>query len=175
MMFRRIRRPVGAHRERILSLVLLPAFFLGTLPQTACICADGHREASCPATSGRILAARTNENKCGGHSCCMPKSSASENRTCCQAKLGQPSSCDTASGTTLIAQAGSCCHRIVESPAPVAPSAKSDLVSKSAVVAAIEPIATLWSADRVRPEFERGQHSTPPPIDAVIVYLHLTI
>lgn len=174
-MFQRLQRLASAYRERILSLVMLPAFFLGTLPHTACICADGHREAFCPATACRFLGARASENTCSGHSCCIRESSACENRTCCQAKLDQPSSLDTASGTTLIAQTESCCHPIVEAPAAALTSPKSELASKSAFVAAIEPLATLWSADRVRPAFEWNQHSTPPPIDTVIVYLHLTI
>ena len=37
----------------ILSLALLPAFLYGTLPHTACICADGHREEHCRALAGK--------------------------------------------------------------------------------------------------------------------------
>src|SRR5438874_13838811 len=85
-MFRRAKKLVYASRERILSLVLLPAFFLGTLPHTACICADGHREAFCRATTCRFLAQRSNTDACGQCSCCKGSGSACDKRSCCQAK-----------------------------------------------------------------------------------------
>jgi hypothetical protein len=54
-------------------------------------------------------------------------------------------------------------------------SGTSEQLSKSVFVAATEPVSTLWSAEKLPPRFVRTQHSTPPPLDAVIVYLHLTI
>jgi len=44
-----------------------------------------------------------------------------------------------------------------------------------ALVATIESFSSLASADEVRPALERNGCSTLPPLDAVIVYLHLTI
>src|SRR4051794_28727024 len=52
LMFRKLFKLARASRERAFALVMLPAFLLGTLPQTACICADGHRQASCPMLAG---------------------------------------------------------------------------------------------------------------------------
>jgi hypothetical protein len=171
MMFQRLLRLTRTYRERVLSLVILPAFFLATLPHTACICADGHREAFCRATTCRFLGANT----CSECSCCKGSGTACEKRSCCHAKHGQSVPVDVKHTTGLTAKTGSCCNPIVEAPAPAVNSGKSDLGSKPVFIAAIQPLPTLWSVDHVRPAFERTQHSTPPPLDAVIVYLHLTI
>src|SRR4030095_13225105 len=80
-MFRRIAKQMHAHREPIVSLLLMPAFLIGTMPHTACICADGHREVVCPAMAGRFTLQRSNAG-------------ASSERSCCSAKVGccsQPS------------------------------------------------------------------------------------
>jgi len=37
MKIRQVKNLLKAYREKVFSLVLLPAFFLGTLPHTACI------------------------------------------------------------------------------------------------------------------------------------------
>ena len=60
-------------------------------------------------------------------------------------------------------------------PAPAVNSNKSGVVSKSVVVALVQPLATLWTADNVQPAVGRTAHSTPPPLDVVIVYSRLTI
>jgi hypothetical protein len=43
------------------------------------------------------------------------------------------------------------------------------------LVATIESFSSLASANEIRPALERNSFSTPPPLDAVIVFLHLTI
>ena len=173
-MFRRTKKLVRIHRERLLSLVLLPAFFLGTFPHTACICADGHREEFCQATTCHFRGQHSATNSCSGCSCCRDHSKG-EPRSCCQAKHGRcaPSNREPAAG--LMAKTGSCCHPFVEAPNPVVVAAKSDLTAKSISAFQIVAVPVLWLAQDVRPTFERVQDSTPPPLDAVIVFQRLTI
>src|SRR5207302_6214460 len=106
-MFRRAKKLLYASRERILSLVLLPAFFLATIPHTACICADGHREAFCRATLCRFMSAKGSESACCGCSCCKAGAKC-EKRSCCKNQQGQAKSTGAASGTGMIANANSC-------------------------------------------------------------------
>src|SRR5947207_3563752 len=134
-MFRKAKKLVVASRERILSLVMLPAFFLATLPHTACICADGHREEFCRATACRFLGAKT----CGECSCCQESAAACQKSSCCHAKHSQPDSSKSKTPTTgLTAKTGSCCNPIVEAPGPAVTAGKGQLPSKSALVAAIQ-------------------------------------
>lgn len=152
-------------RRGLLSLALLPAFLYGTLPHTACICADGHREEHCRALAGQ----RCDKTSATSAPCTCCKARQTHNaRNCCQAnEEGLPR-------TGLIAS-GACCHPIVEAPAPVVPTAKADLASKSTLVAAVATVPEPLSADSYRPLRHSDHLSTPPPLDVVIVYLHLTI
>ena len=162
-MIRRLRKWLRGHSERLLAAVLLPAFFLGTLPQTACICADGHREAACPAMA-------RGKARSGSATCCP---SREQTRSCCQAK----SCCGSrpASTTGIVARTTSCCHPVVESPAPAVTAKKTDAPAPSKIAATIDPISSLVPLVDVRPALVAANYATPPPLDAVIVYLHLTI
>jgi|SRR5262245_24155592 len=151
-------------RRGLLSLALLPVFLLGTIPNTACICADGHREEHCRALIRGNAAAKSSSKS--GCCCCKPQNDAP---SCCQAADHQP---QTPAG--LIAS-GSCCHPIIESPAPLAASAKDHAPAKSTLVATLATIDSFWAADATHPTPSWRHLSTPPPIDVVIVYLHLTI
>ena len=173
-MIRKVKKLVAAYRERLVSLVLVPAFFLATMPHTACICADGHREAFCRAALCRMMGAQFGESTCCGCSCCKAGATC-EKRSCCKAKHSQEKPIDTSSGAGLIAKTGSCCLPYVEIPDPGVTAGMSDLKVNSTQVTAIAPLPTLLPADTIRPTFERTHHSTPPPLDTVIVYLHLTI
>src|SRR3954466_10017710 len=115
-MFRRIIK-LAAHRERILALVLVPAFFLGTMPRAACICADGHRETSCRAATCRA-------NSGCGCSCCK----SHQCRSCCHSKPSH-----SADGLSAEAK---CCQPIVEAPSPAVGADK--LKSSSPQFAAID-------------------------------------
>jgi hypothetical protein len=161
-------RVANGFRERLLSLVMVPAVLLGTLPHTACICADGHREEFCQAIVCRNTGTPRLETKNGG--CCRAKASGSKTKNCCQT-----SNSHAHSGCQLGAATGSCCNPIVESPAPVVISGKAELAAKSLVVAAIEPPNLIWTSANAWPTLPLTVHSTPPPVDTVIVYLHLTI
>jgi hypothetical protein len=69
----------------------------------------------------------------------------------------------------------SCCHPIIEAPAPVSTPSKVQLLDHSPFVAAIVPLPLLLPTVEGLPSFERIHCSTPPPLDAVIAYQHLTI
>ncbi len=174
-MFRRIRKLVWPHRERLLSLVMLPAFLLGTLPPSACICADGHYEPFCRVAICRALASGSSSTACCGCSCCKGRSSNQGGESCCAGK----SSCTQQHGSTPVggvaAKAGSCCQPIVELPAPAAQASEMELDKQLPLVATIESLSSFSSANEVRPTLERNSFSTPPPLDVVIVFLHLTI
>src|SRR6478609_5338551 len=100
-------------RRGIFSLALLPAFLCGTLPHTACICADGHREEHCRALS-RHTSAPTSAGKLRCN-CCKPRDEAPD---CCQTEKQ-----DSQRQAGLTAS-GNCCHPIIETPAPLASSTK---------------------------------------------------
>src|SRR5262245_43232510 len=79
-MLRPVSKLLRTHSERLLALVLVPALVLGTLPQTACICSDGHVEPAC-----RGLASGS-ANSCSGCACCQKSERV---RSCCRAKCEQ--------------------------------------------------------------------------------------
>src|SRR5437773_6441217 len=165
-MLRRIKSLARSFRERILSLVILPAFFLGTLPHTACICADGHREALCRAGTCRAINSASGATTCCGCSCCKNRS-ASGTRSCCQAKSCCATKHKTADG---IAAKNSCCQPIVEASAPAVAATKTNVESQTHFVAATQFVTTPVGADNSSPAIERCRFSTPPPLDAVIVF-----
>jgi hypothetical protein len=169
-MFRRINKLVHASRERLLSLVMLPAFFLATLPHTACICGDGHREGRCNASACCAIKAGKPIGACCGCPCCQSKSAKS---CCCKSKPAA-SGCEKCPLPGLAAKNGNCCQPIIETPAP----AKG--------VEKVSPISPLDVATGVLlPAFTDAEpsllvrrpldHHGPPQLDVVIVYLHLTI
>ena len=164
-MFHRFSSLIRFHSKGILSLALLPAFLYGTLPHTACICADGHREDHCRA----LAAPRCDKTPAANTQCSCCKARRDDARNCCQAKENK-----THQRTGLIA-AGTCCHPIVEAPAPLVPSVKADAVAKSTLLPAFAPIAEPWFAASYRPLRHSDHLATPPPLDVVIVYLRLTI
>jgi hypothetical protein len=167
-MFRRVTNLARVYRERVFSLALVLVFLLGTLPHTACICADGHREEHCQALACRNLATRQAKmQKC---SCCRDKVGGATEPSCCLAKESQ-----VEFDVDLIRAAGSCCNPIVEAPSPMAVSSKVNSASKALVFATIEPPSLFDLAEHVPPATGWNNRSTPPPLDAVIVYLHLTI
>jgi hypothetical protein len=173
-MFRRTTKWVSVHHERIISLVLLPAFFFASMPHIACICADGHREAFCKTALCRAIGNGTNRSDCGGYSCCNNRGSGPV-RSCCQGKA-----CPSPGGGTtplhgIGAKTGSCCHPVIEAPSPAITSGKTDLTSQAALIAMPVPPTTFIFANELHPELSRSDFSAPPPLDAVIVFLHLTI
>src|SRR5262245_13811304 len=87
---------------------MLPAVFLGTLPQTACICADGHRAVICPAVQQIVNSRAATKSCCGkrnvqsGLGCCGNSAANADNK---------------AVNANGIAQ--TCCRRIIELPPAV--------------------------------------------------------
>jgi hypothetical protein len=75
----------------------------------------------------------------------------------------------------LVISTGSCCHPIIEAPVAAIATNKAKQASDQLVEAVVHPLPALASTVAIRSSFERVHSSTPPPFDAVIVYLHLTI
>jgi hypothetical protein len=174
-MFRGINKLAIAHREQFVSLLLLPAFFFGTMPHTVCICSDGHREEFCKAALCAAISSGSNKSACCGCSCCINHGSQPV-RACCRGKACQPASGGGAPVNGIAAKTGSCCHPFIEAPKPGTTSSKADLDSQLVLNAASLLPATFIIHDDLQPTMlDRSSFSTPPPLDAVIVFLHLTI
>jgi len=171
-MFREVKRRLRRHRERVLSLVLLPAFFLGTMPHTDCICGDGHREVF--STPGNCRACLNSASAAKGRSCCQTQASP-EQRSCCGIKHGQEPVSGDATDTSCAAKPNCCCKAVIAIPSPVTLSKSSGRTVPPASAAIVESTPAYISAKELGPASEWVRNATPPPLDAVIVYLHLTI
>jgi len=168
-MLRRIKRLAWTHRQQLLSLVILPTFFFATLPHTACICADGHRETFCNVAACRLLAHNSGATVCCGCKCC----NSHDGRKCCRNKRGDDESHDLPK-TGLFVKSG-CCQPIVQFPALVTNLEQVNSVAQSANVAAVDPLPALLPAISTGPALYCIARSIPRPLDAVILFLHLTI
>ena len=173
-MLRRFRKFVWPHRERLLSLVMLPAFFVASLPHPACICGDGHRELFCTPGHCRACLRHATSTADGGHSCCQGHASELV-QSCCGTKHDDQTPTGGTSNSGLTAIQGCCCKGIVEVAGPATVSKKSEFAAPGTVVANTQSSAAYVSVSELWPLFEQFNDSTPPPVDAVIVYLHLTI
>ena len=174
-MFARWYKLIAAcRRSRAFTAILVPAFLLATLPHAACICADGHKEPNCNAAACFAIAHGKEAGVCCGCSCCKP-SSDGKPRSCCQSKH-RPAGPDQKPISGLAAKTGPCCNPILEAPAPAVGAKASELPAQKSLLSAALPASHFTSALpahlATRPLDNR--HG-PPPLDAVIVYLHLTI
>src|SRR6185503_1764666 len=113
-MFRTLSNLAATYRQKFASLVLLPAFFFGTLPHTACVCSNGQRASFCPAVAGAFLGQAQGAAGCD---CCKNRT-PNERRSCCPATRRQSTTPASEPISGLVAKAGSCCHPFVEIPAP---------------------------------------------------------
>ena len=170
-MFRRLRKLVRSHREKLLSLVILPAFFLATLPHGACICGDGHREAFCNLSICHAIYQGKATGVCCGCSCC--KNKCDEQRSCCHSKH-RPAEPVKSPVSGIGANTGTCCHPIIETPAPALELARLVLNSHWNVPIASPTIALADATESHGTRFVFDYHG-PPPRDAVIVFQRLTI
>ena len=173
-MFPGIKRMLQIHRERIVSLVLLPAFFLASLPQSACICGDGHRERFCSPGHCRACLVLVNAASKDAHSCCHGHNGKNA-QSCCDAKHDEGTPPGDPSGCGLAAQHTCDCHGTVDLPAPAEVSKKSDGSGHSSLTAIVDLPSAFVETIEYWPALSQALDSTPPPLDAVIVYLHLTI
>jgi hypothetical protein len=166
-MLRKLRYQARFNRQRLISLVLIPAFSAGTLPHTACICADGHREEHCRAIQPLVVPHGTSAAKCN---CCSSRSTAgAAGNVSCHGRGLQVAS------PSALTIGKSCCQPIIEGPASAIPVSKTDVhLGAKCVGLAFTQDSTLPGASISfsRPAAHPGG---PPPLDAIIVYLHLTI
>jgi hypothetical protein len=166
-MLRRLRKLSFVHGKWLVSLVLLPAFVLGTLPQIACICSATDGELTCPTKPRGV-----GEVRCSalpGSSCCQ-RSAARNEPSCCQPKqAGQLPS------PQPLASCGGCCYQVIAPPTPAAIHEKPGALKSQAigfVIAELPPPSLLAVAQaRLLP----GARHAPPPLDLVIVLRRLTI
>jgi len=172
-MFRSIRKIVWTHRERLLAAVMLPAFFLASQPHNACLCADGHREPFCQAALCRAHALGVKSAACCGCSCCQLHG-ATQRRSCCQKAARDGAESSTAAAHGLSARASTCCQPIIEAPAPAIKSNKVERPSHPHRIAFVEPLVDALDV-AARFDVHVAHSSTPPPLDAVIVFHRLTI
>jgi hypothetical protein len=156
-MFRRVRNLVRAHRERLLALVMLPAFVWATLPHAACICLAGHCKTIC---------------NTAGCACCQPASSTSS--CCCRAESPENAPVQSSGPALAAAPAGHCCHPILQSPPPAKPVEKLTLPSQWDHVFSFELLGSAGVEQHHTAQRGPDDHG-PPPLDAVIVFVHLTI
>lgn len=173
-MFRCVSSLARNHRGRLLSLVMLPAFFVGTLPHTACICADGHREEWCWAAACRTFTTGGGSAACCGCSCCQVCDTSHE-QSCCQGKSCGAARRRAISREGIAADADACCRPLVEAPAPAALAAKTGAASQVLPLVTVLPPPALLVPVEPRGSCARIRFSTPPPLDTVIVFLHLAI
>jgi hypothetical protein len=172
--FRSYKLIAACRRSKAFAAILVPAFLLGTLPHSACICADGHKEPSCNATACCAMASGKATDGCCGCTCCKPGDDGKP-RACCQANH-RSKTADQKPASGLAAKTGHCCSPIVEAPAPAAAAKKVEPQAHKHLLTAVLPALQSMSALPV-PATTRplDNHHGPPPLDAVIVYLHLTI
>jgi hypothetical protein len=164
--FRTLRKSARLHRERLLALVMLPAFFLGTLPRVVCICADGHREPFCPMAGGKIASGKS---ACCGCSCCTKENPAGT-RDCCRSHHHR--------GVTRPGWSGPNhpgCHLLVEAPAPAVKTNAAKVSDSESWASAPQPEWAIAAQVRSQPPRCHQPPVWPPPVDFLVVYLHLTI
>jgi hypothetical protein len=120
------------------------------------------------------LASGPSSTACCGCSCCKGRGTQG-GKSCCAGKSCCTEKHDSAPVDGVGAKNDPCCKPIIEAPAPAATASKIELDSHLSLVATVEPFSSLASVNEARPALERNSFSTPPPLDAVIVFLHLTI
>ena len=172
MRFRRLKKLLWTSRERLLSLALVPAFLLGTLPHAACICSDGHRQENCPALACRSLSQETGAT--ASSDCCCQVKSAHQARSCCAVKKHDAARVGSSVPAGTIAKGSTCCQRIVEAPAP-ASAVKHDQIAKRIAFDLVADVAlpAIFSPQS-RPALVRFD-APNTPLDLVIILQRLTI
>jgi hypothetical protein len=161
-------------RSRAFAAMLVPAFLCATLPHSACFCADGRKETTCNAAVCCRIAAGENTSGPGcGCSCCQPFN-GQQPRTCCLAETQIEPSKDSDSPRN--ARSVPCCKPVVQAPTPVArgkmeaPPTHKDLTWE--FLPALHFVSNVPASPSIRP---LDDYHGPPPLDAVILFLHLTI
>jgi hypothetical protein len=170
-MIRNLKKRTWAIREQLLAALLVPTFFFGTLPQIACICADGHRMQHCPLQYCPLQYSVSPKRSC----CSDHEQTSNATRSCCGSGGCQSQTSD-GSRVFAVATANSrCCHPVVELPAPAASVKKADVTAKATLVGMIASPVSLVAATELWPTLAAPIQSTPPPLDVVVFFSRLTI
>lgn len=171
-MFRLATKLVRSHRERFLSLVMVPAFFLATLPDVDCICADGQRRAHCNLLA--CCAAKDGKTASGSCGCSSSTCNPAEKGAACCMAAHQPIDATQNELPAFLARNTGCCNPYLEAAAPAVLAGKfTELQSPTSIgLVAPQTLAYEGAANAVSRAFD---YHGPPPRDAVILFQHLTI
>lgn len=157
----RAMRAIRSKSRAFLLWAMMPLALFSARPNSGCICADGHYEPVCLASSrgSRSLAlGETPMGGCCGCSCCraIGNPSLSGGQSCCSraASHAQPKG---------ISQSSGCCHPLP--PTQVVASAKLTLVDFDATSAEmVSPIAVLSSVVAWPATIEQIELGAPPDL-----------
>lgn len=159
---------------RAIALLLVPAVLLGGVPQSLCLCAEGGTARAC-ASPG----------------CCQRRSGGASSSgchcACCAAIRGQPRSCCAGRGVARASHGriplpaglhaaqvgGTCCRQQVASPAPAAVEKNSTWTSAATASCGDVPLLADFQHGFLSARSDGSLHL--PPLDRVILFLHLTI
>lgn len=167
-MLRMLKRRAMAFGERLVALVMLPAFLLGTLPQTVCICAAGEGPSACPTNCCGERDARCAPVASGGH-CCSPKAGSAEPSCCRPQQLAENAAHDSEQ------TCGACCHQILAPPSPAIGGNESSTKSGQAWGLVIDVWPLPFTPAAAQKFSARNSASVLPPLDLVILLRRLTI
>jgi hypothetical protein len=163
-----------AWRKRLAALALAPLVFLGTLPHSACHCDRGPHEAFCRvAPSGSKNAAAPAATR----ACCLARRAKSRRLDAPAEGGGQLPPRSGCGAPRATAPWGACCGKAWEPalPATLSDSTKITGGFDGLALAPVKLGIAVALADRCAFHLRHFPRATPPPLDAVIVYLHLTI
>lgn len=159
-----LARLIRRHRERLVSLVALPAFILATLPQAACVCEGpgGKQVATEPPASAGVIC------QC---ECCSRTSG--KQQVCCRAKTEAVED-DGQAPLGLTQLPGKCSQKLTVVPAP-SKGHESDHSQLRLTLAPqhLPPLTASQTGPANHSGHERGLHDPPP--DVVILLARLTI
>jgi len=134
-------------------LAMLPVFVVGTLPQVACICADGHREMACPKLKGGV---------------------EKHVRSCCAGKVREQVR-QPLPTSGIGARVVSCCRVVIESPPATVVVKQSRATDELTHIDASDRFVSHTAEPSFRTVRSEAAHWQPPPRDAVIWFSRLTI
>src|SRR5688500_13704733 len=168
------KKLVRAFRDKVTTPALLAVFLVGTFPHPACICADGHREPLCRVAICRLLGQEMNAGASSACSHCKGTVEL-ENRSCCRVTPSAPAPVGHVSQPSLIAKTGTCCRPFVKPQTPMAAATKVSVLPISTLIAAITPLLFSCAAENDPLALSWALNATPPPLDGIIVFQHLTL
>lgn len=154
--------------ERLVSLVLLPAFLLATLPQAACVCSAADGASACP-----TKCCGEEDTRCAplptGAGCCRMLATRAERSFCRPKQPLERQALDPSESC------GECCHQVLVPPSPAASARDFGANQGFALDFVIDALPLPVAPAIAQTFFARDWSSEIPPLDLVIVLRRLTI